>query len=274
MFTERSATNMAPRIASLPVGTALTLIAYGLSMTTLNAQDHQRPLSDFLTAQGSTQCFTPPAPAQLGWGTGPNKTNGSANLTPTRFALVDYTGLEARDLKIFHGIDLGTTVAGSVSERPLADGRALVTVVLETHNAMGWALQNPNDVNADPLAFGARFQDVVAGKQPALGDSHFHIQFTNSGPGAPLPDLICLNAQFCTNDPRVKACPTGFEVDFLQEIATINGALHLPLAPEGTAGQLKVTQNGFTNPAVGKKAGGPLSDGFPVEAIDLKTTGE
>ena len=49
----------------------------------------QRPLADFINAQGASRCFTPPAPDQLGWGTGADKTNGNANLTPPRFALID-----------------------------------------------------------------------------------------------------------------------------------------------------------------------------------------
>jgi hypothetical protein len=99
------------------------------------AQGNQRPLSDFLNAQGTTTCFTPPAPAQLGFGTGPGKTNGQANLTPPRFALIDYTGLEAKYLKDHHGIDLGTTVSGTIVERALADGQAMVTIDLQVKNA-------------------------------------------------------------------------------------------------------------------------------------------
>jgi hypothetical protein len=261
---------------------SMLLRAVALSSTIITgawAQDNQRPLSDFINAQGASMCFTPPAPDQLGWGTGANKTNGNANLTPPRFALIDYTGAEAKYL-LSQGIDLGTTVAGSVRERPMADGRALVTVDLQTKNALGWAIQNPVDFNADPLVFGSRVLDVVAGKTPALGDSHFHVAFTNSAPAAPLPDLICVNAAFC---PAAKPCPPGFEIDFLQEVASISGPLHAPLAAEGTPGQLKVTQVGLNNPVTqkglppgcdpSKQLCGPLWDAFPVESIDLRSIG-
>lgn len=67
------------------------------------------------------------------------KTNGNSGLTPPRFALIDYSGLEGKFLRDHYGIDLGTTVSGSVLER-LADGRALVTMDLLTKNALGWAL--------------------------------------------------------------------------------------------------------------------------------------
>ena len=117
--------------AGLLLAAALTGLA--------DAQSTQQPLSDFNNAQGTTTCFTPPAPAQLGWGTGVDadgniKTNGNAdNLTPPRFALVDYTGLEGRFLLDHYGINLGTTVSGTVKERSLADGHALVTVDVHTN---------------------------------------------------------------------------------------------------------------------------------------------
>jgi hypothetical protein len=120
-----------------PIALLLGMVAFATPMTIpVQAQGNQRPLSDFINAQGTTTCFTPPAPAQLGWGTGNNKTNGNKNLTPGRFALIDYTGLEGKYL-LSQGIDLGTTVSGSVLERPLADGSALVTVDLQTKNALG-----------------------------------------------------------------------------------------------------------------------------------------
>src|SRR5438132_894563 len=92
----------------------ITSIAFGAMLPSLpaHAQGNQRPLSDFINAQGTTMCFTPPAPAQLGWGTGTDKTNGNANLTPPRFALIDYTGLEGKFLLNNYGINLGTTVSG------------------------------------------------------------------------------------------------------------------------------------------------------------------
>jgi hypothetical protein len=235
----------------------------------VQAQVNQRPLADFINAQGTTQCFTPPAQAQLGWGTGFDKTNGNANLTPGRFALIDYTGLEAKYL-LTKGINLGTTVSGSVLERPLADGRALVTVDLHTKNALGWALQAPvNDVNTDPLVFGARVLDVVAGKTPALGASHFHAEFVITIPGAPLPDLVGANYDpiFCPN-----VVPYSYSnIDFLSIQASITGPLHAPYWPEGALGRLDVNQVGKPNNPRGGT--GPLSDAYPVEFIALTRIG-
>jgi hypothetical protein len=77
------------------------------------AQENQRPLSDFLNAQGSTTCFTPPAPAQLGFGTGVfadgtvKMRGNSGSTTAFRLALIDYAGKEANSLLSTHGINLG-----------------------------------------------------------------------------------------------------------------------------------------------------------------------
>ena len=255
----------------LAVVTVLGLTA--ASAGQLHAQPAtQRPLADFINAQGASMCFTPPAPDQLGWGTGADKTNGNANLTPPRFALIDYTGLEAKYLRS-KGIDLGTTVSGSVLERPLANGRALVTVDLQTKNALGWALGPDDQLNTGPTLFGSRVLDIVNGATPALGDSSFHAVFINTAPGALLPDLVCLNA---SQPPScfISACPTGFELDFLSEQASITGPLHAPDFPEGAPGRLTVVQRGLINPAIQNGFKGPLSDAFPVESIALQRIGQ
>src|SRR5262249_6285166 len=134
---------------------------------------------------------------------------------------------------------------------PLADGRALVTVDLNADNAMAWAFDfsnvdpsSPSPFNTTPLAFGARVLDIVHGAAPALGNLHFHVEFVNAYPGAPLPDLVALNA-----DPI--ACPGPFavplsvsDIGFMSIEARITGSLHAPNWPEGTPGRLAVTQVG------------------------------
>ncbi len=145
---------------------------------------------------------------------------------------------------------------------------------LQTKNALGWALQGQiNDVNTDPLVFGVRVQDLIAhpSTTPALGEVHFHAAFTNPRPGAPLPDLVCINAAFC---PAVVPCP-NLQMDFLSIEAGITGPLHAPDWPEGAPGRMTVTQVGINNPAVHKTpAPGPVSDGFPVESIALSPIGK
>ena len=96
-----------------------------------------RPITDFLNAQGTTS--TAPynfgvtgLPDEIAWTT--------ASTTPTagngRLGGIDYTGQDAA----FLGLNLGTTTSGTVSERPLPNGQARVTVNLTTHNAFAWAM--------------------------------------------------------------------------------------------------------------------------------------
>lgn len=258
------------------------VVALAITITVpVQAQGNQRPLSDFIGAQGTTACFTPPAPAQLAATTGADKTNGSAQLTPPRFALVDYSGVEAKFLHDNYGVNLGTTVSGTVMERPLADGSALVTVDLQTKNALGWAMNwDPNapasQDNTNPLLFGQRVQDLIANPAlpPALGDIHFRIVFTNTAPRAPLPDLVCINAG--PDCPNVVPCP-GLQIDYLDAQATITGPLHslAGLGPDGTPGQLVLTQTGLIQPGIHNGFNNkPFSDAFPVESIALKRIGK
>ncbi len=251
------------------------LLAFGLTRTfpTAAAQAVQRPLADFINAQGTTTCFTPPAPAQLGWGT------TFTNQTKARFTVTDFTGLAAKYLFDNYGISLGTTVAGSVLERPLADGRAEVSVNLHTRNALVWVdeldLTLPLDpqFNGNPLWFGARVLDVAGGATPALGDSLTRLVFKNTAPGAPLPDLVCLNAG--PSCPTVAPCPAGFELDFISLYETATGPLHAiaGLGPEGTPGRLTVTQTGLIKPAIQNSFMGALSDAFPAERVELRRVG-
>ena len=103
-----------------------------------------RPLSEFTSTQGTTNIFIPPVPDFIGWGDNP----------PHQFASVDYAGLAAAWLVANGGPDLGTQVQGNVVERPLADGRALVSVVLHTTRANSWVTPNPGEFANDPLQFG------------------------------------------------------------------------------------------------------------------------
>lgn len=260
-----------PALAALLLG--LVAIS-GTKMTPARAvQSVDRPLSDFIGAQGTTTCFTPPAPSQLGGSSALNK-------PPVRFALADYTGLTAEYLSANFDISLGTTVSGTVSERPLADGRALVTVNLHTRDALTWAINfDPSapasQFNNNPLLFGSRAQDLIADPTltPALADVHLRAVFTIPAPGAPLPDLVCINQG--PDCPNVAPCPEGFEIDFLTFQANAEGPLHAlaGLGPEGTPGRLTMTQIGLIKPAINNGFKGALADAFPVEKIELRATG-
>src|SRR5262245_52798106 len=82
----------------------------------------QRRLSDFLNAQGTDSffnCCKPPVPDYIGW-TRPFSTPAKDQ----RLALVDYAGV-ANGWLVKNGYpSLGTTISGSITERPLPDGRS------------------------------------------------------------------------------------------------------------------------------------------------------
>ena len=185
-----------------------------------------RPLGDFLASQGASSTFVPPVPDYAGWVDGEFVT----------FALVDYPGLAAGWIEDATGgaESLGTEVRGKVVERAAPDGRAVVRVRLVTSRALSWAFliadvdfSDPLFFLTTPLAFGARAQDVVGGATPSLGKAHFDVTFTNSAPGAPLPDLVQL-----LNAPL----PGQLPVTFSFRSRTCG------TTPDGTAARLTIDQ--------------------------------
>jgi hypothetical protein len=208
----------------------------------------QRPIEDFVNAQG-TYCiddggggcylFVPPVANFIGW------TDSAREIA----ASVDYAGLA----NAWAGYAFDTETTGTVTERPLPDGRAEVHVRLHTTNALSWVVDG-FDFNG-PLLFGHRAPDVQAGAEPALGESFLHVRFINTAPGAPLPDLIQLFV----------APEEGQELEFISFYARANG----PLA-DGTPGRLQVVQTGLLMTGFQ----GAVADGFPVESIILKAVGQ
>ena len=221
----------------------------------------QRPIEEFVDAQG-TFCiddggggcflFVPPAENFFGWG---DPAKGIC-------AAFDYAGLANEAIVAGTGgaVDLGTTTSGSVTERPLADGRAEVHVVLHTKNANTFGQSACNDFNTDPLTFGSRPADVIAGADAALGNGTFHIRFISPAPGAPLPDLLQL--AFSPEE--------GQELLMLSIYYTAFGTLHSASGfAEGTPGRLTCTQTGILFSGFH----GAVGDGFPAEIIDLRPVG-
>jgi hypothetical protein len=147
-----------------------------------------RPLSDFLDAQGTQSTFFPPVPDYLGWADNPQIT----------FGLVDYAGLANAYIEANTGTSLGTRVNGTVRECARGDGTAMISVVLNTQKALGFAqsiqdlINNNFDFLNTPTIFGAKAQDVVAGADPALGPADFRITFVIGHPGDPLPDILLI----------------------------------------------------------------------------------
>ncbi len=219
----------------------------------------QRPISDFVNAQGSTNIFIPPLPDFVGWTDNPP--NGCNS---TAFASVDYAGLAARWLADNGGPSVGTQVSGSVTERPLPDGRADVKVILHTTNALSWVIPFPvNDIATDPTIFGDRATTLLANPslQPALSESHLQVSFTNTAMGAPLPDVVAF---------LLGTVQPGQSLEMLSFRSSGTGPLHASFGvPEGTPGRLTITQTGL----LGHTFKGCVGDAFPAEIINLGVVG-
>jgi hypothetical protein len=224
----------------------------GLSVSTepASAQTTQRSIDEFVDAQG-TFCFddgaggcllfVPPTDNFIGW-------TDTGNFLA---ASVDYAGLADEVL----GGALGTTFAGSVTERRLQDGRALIKVNLRTSNALTWVIpfdptSTENQFRDNDLLFGARPTDVADGAEPALGDSHFGVEFIVAAPGLPLPDLEQI---LFAPEPGQELLSVHFE-------ATANGTF-----ANGETGKVHVSERGILDNGFH----GAVGDGFPVETINL-----
>lgn len=231
-----------------------------IPLPVVHAATAQRPLADFLASQGkacidigtgSCYLFVPPDPNFLGW-------TNDLDSAVIRFAGVDYAGL-ANAYAPGHA----PTITGSVSERPLSDGRAEVTVLLHTKNANVWVIEL--DLNGDVLAqiagkptlFGHRPADVLEGRKQALGDVLLKAVFINAAPGAALPDLVEINGT-----PAMQ---------FLSFSTRADGPLTSAFGvPESSLGRCIIVQTGLVSTQANGKA---LADLFPVEDIHLMRVG-
>ena len=230
-------------VTTLVAGQGLTMAAEGMIVTAAE----ERPIEDFVDAQGtfciddgSGGCFlfVPPVANFLGWSDPKEEISAS----------VDYAGLA----DAYANGAFGTETTGTVTERPLKDGRAEVHVKLHTTNALSWVVDGFDYTG--PLLFGHRAPEVLAGAEPALGESFLHVKFINTAPGDPLPDLIKLLV-----DPE-----PGQELVFLSFHARADG----PLA-DGSPGRVEVVQTGLFM----TEFQGATADGFPAEKIILQAVG-
>src|SRR5262245_37394083 len=209
-----------------------------------DAQVTQRPIEDFLAAQG-TFCFPdgqggcllftdPPVPNFLAF----------RQPEPERCAVVDYAGLANRWLEQRSGgaISLETTVEGTVTERPVEFqfefgsfiGRE-IHVRLHTRNALTWVVEGCTTLVSDALLFGQRAPEVLAGADAALGEALLELRYLDgefgSEPGGPLADLV-----------QLVAFPLGEQaIIALRFRVSADGELHEAFGvPEGTPGQATI----------------------------------
>jgi len=229
----------------------------------------QRPIEDFLKTQGTCcndmpSLWLPPDPNFCHW-TPPQNTRF------VRFAGVDYAGLAPEAYP--HGG--GPQFSGTVTERPLKDGRAEVTVLLHTKGANAWVVElDFNDPEHDtwyqiaqkPTLFGHRPSEVASGAPQALGDSFLKAVFINYAPGAPLPDLLLFlwGVYF-------EPLPSGLEIRSVLFQAEAEGPLTAQFGvPENTPGMLHILENANLDATAPGKA---LADLWPAEIVNLKVVG-
>jgi len=222
--------------------------ALTVSAASASAATTQRPISEFIAAQG-TFCvdpptctlFVPPVPNFIGF-------------TDTVHDLgisFDYAGLSDGPL----GGTLGTTFSGTIQERTVKDGSVIITVRLHTSNALVYVIPfdptNPaNQFGENDLLFGTRATDVLAGRPPTLGDSTLTFEFTNTAPGLPIPDL----------EQLLFAPLPGQNILSLVFEGTANGTF-----PDGSTGKAHVIERGILDNGFH----GAVGDGFPAEFINL-----
>lgn len=238
-------------------------LGVGIAASALAAPATQRPIGDFVSTQGTfciddgaSGCFlfAPPVANSLG------QSDPQQNLC----MLADNAGLADAWISVASAgaISFGTQADGTITEKPLTDGRAEVTVRLHTANALTWVIDGCDDFGTNPLLFGNRAQDVLnAGAEPALGDVSLQVRFINTAPGAPMPDLLQL----------IIAPEPGQEFpSFLSFNVRATGRLHSNFGvAEGTPGRAESIQTGLFM----TRFMGATADGFPAEQINLSVVG-
>jgi hypothetical protein len=242
---------------------ALMLLMFGATASA-GGPATQRPLSDFLSTQGSTNIFIPPVPDYLGWlAPPPGVKTPASSYVGGNSASCDYAGL-ANEWLIDNGhSDLGTAPSGSVIEQTLSDGRILVHVELHTINALtfGMRITAPDFGNfaTDPLIFGARAQDVLLGATPGIGECHASFVWKQD-PG----DLLDFEFAVFNGGP-------GFElVDYsFRAMATGPLTAAAGLGPAGTPGHLRVSQSCFLRTTFK----GATADTCPAEYVEIRAIG-
>jgi hypothetical protein len=221
------------------------------------------PLSAFLETQGTQNIYIPPVPDYWGWVAPPPGVKTPApSYVGGNSSSCDYAGLANEWLIANGGPDLETSFSGSVTERTLADGRILVQVELHTMNALTFGLRvtAPDFGNfaTDPLIFGARAQDVLAGATPGIGECHASFAWKQS-PG-PLLDF-----NHPETDPNFDFVSLSFRGNATGPLTALAG-----YGPDGTPGRLIISQTGiFRTTFMGATA-----DAFPAEFVEVRATGK
>ncbi len=264
------------KLASMAARSMLPIAA--LFLAAFSAQAASRPIQEFIDRQGS-YVFAVNADGSVDCANSYYSTRLDLNArnllgwtdAESYMCLFDYAGLiDGAGGFGSPGQLLGTTMDGTVVERPLPDGRAEVSVVLHSRNVNACAF----DPNFE-FTFGYNYYPPSTwpdGDEPAIGDTVLTVKFINPAPGYPLPDVI-----------QLAICPEPFqEVLAWSFEGSAKGVLREASGyPEGTPGFLHTRQVGLiavyarlsskpwqTNPGPGAHR-----SGWPAEKIILQPVG-
>jgi hypothetical protein len=203
----------------------------------------ERPITDFLKTQGT---FIPGI--YVPW------------IDPTSGTILymDYAGVDNN----LWSLNLATSYSGSVNENLLADGRAEVSVMLHTQNAITYTGPFPPPTSPCGCSLiGNAPVDVLNGAPLALGDCTLQLRFINPGGlGADLPDFFQL----------VVAPLPGQTQLFIGFVGQATGPL-----PDGTAGLVQTRQTGLVSTSqIANPNSRVALDGFPVEHVIIRPVGK
>ncbi|HEY2018398.1 MAG TPA: hypothetical protein VGH38_33060 [Bryobacteraceae bacterium] len=226
------------RRVSGKVWVAAACLLISLAAAPAKAQVTSRPLSDFINAQHAFGTY----PLTI-W----------EDPTTNRLIYLDFAGKINEYIVAHGGTSLGTTLSGTIMERPLKDGTAEISLVLHLQNAVTYAYQDSK------LVFGHTPLQIAGGADPALATINLNMKFTISAPGAPLSDL--------TDIIFIQQ-----KIGFNQLTAIGQGTFRAAYGvPDGTPGFVQTTDTGVLQ---SHGNGGPRGDSYPVEHIDFHVQGQ
>lgn len=170
-----------------------------------------------------------------------------------RWLYFDVFGKRAESL----GLNLGTTIEGRVMVRGLTDGRAQVSVLVQTRNAVCWGLQGDGEGVYMP-AFGFPPSQVLQ-RGASVGDGLMTMAFTMSSPESPLPPVDQIGSP-------------DYPLESIHSVINCSGVLRFGSGfPNGTPGRAHTNQRGLF--ATGVPSGCPASDCWPAERVDFQPVG-
>ena len=159
----------------------------------------------------------------------------------------------------YFGLESDIAIEGQVMVRPMKDGRAHVTILMHTSNAVCWAF------DGSPVVFGASPRQVYTnptfyGPLLSFGSGLFRYEFTMPSVDTPVPPLWMLG----TDDYPMESFIAEFSCKGLMTPASGY--------PAGTRGVAQVTQRALYG--TGVPTGCPAGDCWPAEVAFYRVTGK